>query len=249
MRELLATAAPECGNTRGPDRTPIRAVTAVAERTACSIEGCEKPEAGRRGWCEIHYYRWRVHGSADWVPPVRPSVCVVEGCGVGGKLRRGMCRKHYDRLTKYGDPLARPPASRWEWRGWSIEERFWAWVDTGGANGCWLWTGMLSTSGYGQFGKRIAAHRFAYEFAVGPIPNGLQLDHLCRVRNCVNPSHLEPVDPWENWRRGESPAAVNRRKTHCKRGHAFDEANTAWALNARGKAYRWCRACNRERKK
>jgi len=112
------------------------------------------------------------------------------------------------------------------------------------ASGCWLWTGHVTRSGYVQLklpSGRVYAHRWAYETFVGPIPDGLQLDHLCRVRHCVNPAHLEPVTPSENTRRGTSPAAWNATKTHCIRGHAFDEANTI-----RVRAGRECRSCRLE---
>ncbi|KAB2977369.1 HNH endonuclease [Streptomyces sp. SS1-1] len=91
-------------------------------------------------------------------------------------------------------------------------------------------------------GRYQMAHRVAYQEIVGPIPEGLQLDHLCRVRHCVNPAHLEPVTSRENTLRGENLVAINAAKTHCKRGHLFDAANT----------YRWrnsriCRECRRLR--
>lgn len=117
-------------------------------------------------------------------------------------------------------------------------ERFWPKVDKGGPDGCWLWTASFNPYGYGQFytGSRLGkAHRFAYELVVGPIPDGLELDHLCRNRGCVNPAHLEPVTHVENQRR--------MRKSHCFRGHAYDEANTLKLRDGK----RQCRSCNRER--
>lgn len=101
-------------------------------------------------------------------------------------------------------------------------------IDKGDGTGCWLWRGNVN-DGYGRFeprraGKRVSvrAHRWAYEHFVGPIPAGLHLDHLCRYRLCVNPSHLEPVTNEENNRRSESLSAHNLRKTACERGHAFE---------------------------
>lgn len=121
--------------------------------------------------------------------------------------------------------------------------------------GCWQWTGAINRHGYGQFlftdGSRRAAHRIVYELIVGPIPEGLQLDHLCRNRGCVNPNHLEPVTNRENTIRGVGPVLAGARqsvKTHCPAGHAYDEANTRRYRNHyTGRPARGCRACDRER--
>lgn len=88
-------------------------------------------------------------------------------------------------------------------------------------DGCWGWTGSPNGNGYGHArvdGKTYVAHRYVYQSTVGPIPEGLQLDHLCRNRMCVNPSHLEPVTHRENVLRGQGHAAINARKTHCSCG-------------------------------
>lgn len=115
-------------------------------------------------------------------------------------------------------------------------------------DGCWLWIGTITTAGYGHFkmNKRLyLAHRMIYEHLVGPIPDGLTLDHLCRVRHCVNPAHLEPVTYRENVLRGIGRSAENARKTSCPAGHEYTPENT----------YRWrnksreCRACHRERER
>lgn len=119
------------------------------------------------------------------------------------------------------------------------EERFWAKVRK--TESCWLWASTINSSGYGAFSADstdVLAHRFAYELLVGPIPAGLVLDHLCRVRHCVNPAHLEPVTVVENLRRGESFSAQNAAKTHCPAGHPYDAGNT---IVRRGR--RECRAC------
>lgn len=110
-------------------------------------------------------------------------------------------------------------------------------------DGCWLWRGARDSGGYGKFRDGhtvlVSAHRWAYEALVGPIPAGLQLDHLCRVHLCVNPDHLEPVTPGENTRRG------SRLVTHCPKGHVYDEQNTR--VNTDGA--RDCRQCDREYKR
>lgn len=124
-----------------------------------------------------------------------------------------------------------------------IKDRFWTKVKKMDG-GCWLWTGAIS-NGYGEIrrsGKRkkVLAHRWAYESLVGPVPNGLCLDHLCRVRNCVNPSHLEAVTLGENTLRGVGLSAINRNKTHCSKGHPFSKDNTRMY-----KSDRVCIACQK----
>lgn len=125
----------------------------------------------------------------------------------------------------------------------SVLERFWAKVERVESSECWLWLACQDGKGYGLFwvGRYVRAHRFAYELLVGPIPEGLQLDHLCRVRHCVNPAHLEPVTNRENVLRGEGLPAQAARKTHCPHGHPYDEANTL----GRSDGSRVCRTCNR----
>ena len=105
-------------------------------------------------------------------------------------------------------------------------------------NGCWLWLKHKNKKGYGRFrfkGIRQYTHRASYELYVGPIPKGLQIDHLCRVRACCNPTHLEPVTCAINIKRGE-----RANKTHCPQGHEYSEENTY-----RWRTYRQCRACQR----
>lgn len=127
-------------------------------------------------------------------------------------------------------------------QGWLLERCF---VNEAG---CWLWCGGRTAKGYAKGGMpgetgTYRIHRAAYQRLVGTVDRRLHLDHLCRVRHCINPAHLEPVTPAENIRRGrtgEVAAARQLAKTHCPSGHEYTEANT---LRAYGKRY--CRACRR----
>lgn len=133
----------------------------------------------------------------------------------------------------------------------NLPERFRSKVRVDQETGCWLWTAGTDGRGYGLFwhgrrgsgGKMHRAHRWAYEVLVGPIPDGLELDHLCRVRPCVNPDHLEPVTHLENVRRGilGTDQHPNRLKTHCKQGHPFSPENTRVGRDGK----RACRTCHR----
>lgn len=138
-----------------------------------------------------------------------------------------------------------------------LVERFWQKVDKNGPaptcrpelGPCWLWLAALNGGGYGQFwidGQiRRYVHRISWELEHGPSPEGMDLDHRCRVRRCVNPAHLEPVTHAENVRRGDSPAMSRARqlaKTHCPRGHSYSGDN----LYVKSKGWRNCRTCHRE---
>lgn len=110
-------------------------------------------------------------------------------------------------------------------------------------SGCWLWLGYGTANGYGSLridGKHVLAHRAAYELYKGPIPAGLDLDHLCRVRCCVNPDHLEPVTRSVNLRRGIEARG-------CKNGHAFSADGFAMIRRADGRFERRCKLCHRKR--
>lgn len=147
---------------------------------------------------------------------------------------RGLCAMCDYRLTTGCTPRRLP-----------VEEAFWRHVAVAGEAECWLWTGPVDR-GYGAFhhdGRKMRAHRWGYEHLVGPIPEGLVLDHVkargCSSTLCVNPAHLEPVTDAVNVLRGEGITATNARKTHCKSGHEFTPENTI-----QNKAsHRVCRAC------
>lgn len=111
--------------------------------------------------------------------------CSIDGCNASA-VTRGWCDRHYSAWKRTGDPLG--------WRD-NVQRRFWERVDKK-RSGCWVWTGHVAGGDYGQIkvnGVSVMVHRYAYELLVGPIPDGLQIDHLCRNRRCVNPKHLEPV--------------------------------------------------------
>lgn len=132
--------------------------------------------------------------------------------------------------------------------------RFWSKVEPGrGDEECWPWESATNRGGYGivslggrQGGMRLA-HRVAYELEVGAIPEGLELDHLCRNVLCVNPFHLEPVTHVENILRGAGVAAQHAARTHCPKGHAYDERNTWIQIRRNGQRCRVCKTCARER--
>ena len=162
--------------------------------------------------------------------------CSIEGCS-NVMRTRGWCSTHYGRWRRHGDPMtvlqdARPAEERWEglmlpWRG-----------------GCRLWLGTVEKeSGYGYIsvhGRTTQAHRFVWEQVTGQkIPDGLVIDHVCRVRRCVNPYHLEVVTQKENVARGQLNW-FRMALTHCSRGHEYSRGNTRWEGNRRH-----CKECDR----
>lgn len=120
------------------------------------------------------------------------------------------------------------------------------WIDRTPYTTCWGWRGRHNPDGYALVGKAgYVVHRLTYAAVRGPIPEGCELDHLCRIRGCVNPAHLEPVSGVENVLRGRGHPALNKRKTHCKRGHPFDKTNT----HVDSQGARQCIICTRKRRR
>lgn len=149
--------------------------------------------------------------------------CTMTGC-TRPLIARGLCPTHYKRWQVHGDPAFKlPPSPPPRAKAKPVAERISRSVVVD-ENGCWIWQKHLGRHGYGHLvvgGKSWLAHRASYTAGKGEIAAGLTLDHLCRVRACVNPAHLEPVSAAENTLRGEGPSARNARKTHCVNGHPF----------------------------
>lgn len=123
--------------------------------------------------------------------------------------------------------------------------RFWSKVGVGASDECWLWQAHTDRDGYGTFSlndRKVRAHKVSYELIKGAVPKGLELDHLCRIPQCVYPEHLEPVTHRENVLRGVSPNAKSAQVTHCPKGHLYDMLNTR--IDPKGG--RNCRQCGRD---
>lgn len=168
--------------------------------------------------------------------------CEIDDCSNPAHTR-GLCPKHYQRLARHGDPL-------YEARivGDPVR-RYWSYVNK--TDTCWLWVGPL-TRGYGVFSvgtTNYLAHRVAYFRGIPPKGKSgtIDIDHLCRVTNCVNPAHLEEVPHGENVRRGRAGEVARARAaaiTHCPRGHAYEGENL---IVSQGK--RKCRECSNARRR
>lgn len=178
----------------------------------CDFEGCDRKHLAR-GWCAKHYRRWRHHGSPERQRQIYER-CRVDECDREDINGHGLCEKHYRRWYRTGDP---------EDHGSRIvgddEARFWSYVDQDGPvpeyapelGPCWVWQSCLSPDGYAvmtiQGDQSNYVSRWSYQLHGGTIPEGYEIDHLCRVRHCVNPDHLEPVTHAENLRRAREAQA------------------------------------------
>lgn len=175
----------------------------------CEIDGCNSVVVCR-GWCNGHYHRWQRWDDPLGGGPPRGQtniglICRLDECSNPAHIKQ-LCNAHYLRLNRHGTTDCKIIYAIG-----TVEERFLAHVDRCEDYNCWPWIGAINGKhGYGQFnigqGKRVTAHRFAYETFVGPIPEKHDIDHVwdngCRMRNCVNwVGHLEPVTRGENMRR------------------------------------------------
>jgi hypothetical protein len=204
----------------------------MAQRT-CLVEGCDRPYHTRRV-CFAHYVQARSEGRlASFTVD-----CSIDQCDLP-RHAQGLCRSHYMKEWRLGNDLYRPLAP--------VEDRFWTYVHIIHPFGCWWWTGATANRGYSSFryeGRSQPAHRVAWKLLVGPIPDGMELDHRCRNVLCVNPDHMRVVTHKVNSLAGYAPPAMNARKTHCIRGHEFTPENTGKTRNGRR-----CPTCHRERER
>lgn len=201
-------------------------------KRTCTMPDCDRKHYCR-GMCRRHHARW----AREITKAAIGRPCAIDGCESAGTAGHGYCEKHYRRYQRHGSPHA---TSRIV--GDDVA-RFWSYVDKSGPGGCWTWTGGKSPDGYGILHiNNTTAYmpRFAYELMVAPIPDGLEPDHLCRNRACVNPAHLEPVTHRVNLLRGNAPSARNARKTRCIRGHEFTPENTYVTPSTGGRSCREC---------
>lgn len=146
-----------------------------------------------------------------------PKICSIPECGKPSR-KRSWCNSHYMNWFRHGDPTVAAKIP-------TIEEQFWARVQK--AETCWLWTGVINDGGYGIFsvnGKRTRAHRFSWELANSEIPEGMQVDHRCRNRECVNPAHLRVVTNKQNAEHVEGWAHSSNKF----RGVTFDRRRNVW---------------------
>lgn len=175
------------------------------------------------------------------------ATCSVDGCDKP-HASHGFCNLHAKRWVAHGDPLKVMQIRL------DDTARFWSKVDKDGPlptwapflGPCWLWTTAVDKDGYGKHfvkGKTVTSHRYSYESATGSPLGSAVIDHLCRVRRCIRPDHLEPVTHRENLMRGLTLAAANVAKTHCPQGHEYTPENTYLVLTG-GRA---CRTCMRDK--
>jgi hypothetical protein len=163
--------------------------------------------------------------------------CTVDGCPENYSAK-GYCKSHYNRWYRYGDPIKEHSTSGGVDDSiglWGLRNRFLDQVAFEPMSGCWLWVGHINADGYGSIRVQkvlYQVHRYAYTILVGEVPEGLELDHTCQVRCCVNPAHLKPVTSAENKR------LAGVRRKYCPNGHEYTVDNTSYTGG-----YRRCKLC------
>lgn len=228
-------------------------IRASAKDKPCAVDGCESGGYKTRGYCKRHYARLLRTGEVGAVEKQHAvsyagMECAVDDCSEVPRSL-GFCAAHYKRFRRWGDPLGSRPVT-------DVAERFWGKVNKfgpvpahrPGLGPCWIWTAGGISKGYGSFDvskvKKVLAHRWAYQQVYGSITEGLVIDHLCRNRRCVNPSHLEEVTNEENLRRGAGYGLQNGMRDHCIHGHQYTPENSYYSPK-RGEIR--CRQCAKER--
>ena len=236
----------------------------------CSVPSCPRP-ISCRGLCVSHYSRWKRHGDPLADVPLghyapRESICAIPTC-TRSVYRRNLCHSHAERLRKHGNVDADRPIRA---HNRPIDERFWDYVDqTGGPDACWPWLAYKNPDGYGIFGLQgtqlIGAHRLVFLLTQGPIPQGKLIGHTCHIdlcrslpppcshHACCNPKHIQAMSRRDMLLHKHSQAGLQtaaqihaqnvRARTHCKKGHAFDSANTIKEKDGT----RRCKACQSHR--
>lgn len=206
----------------------------------CTVEGCERPYRCK-GMCDLHYGRMRSTGSTDLLPreprPRKsPSGCSFEGCSRRAHAR-SYCNGHY-RQWKCGIPLHELASAN---RGLTTVQRIDAYSATEGD--CQVWTGYRDALGYGRItltedgGKRTRlVHRLNFTIRVGPIPRGMDIDHMCHNPSCIKPSHLQVVDRRRN---AENRAGAQRNSRSGVRGVTWHRYTNSWRaqVHSNGKYY------------
>jgi hypothetical protein len=209
----------------------------------CTVEGCERWSKSKIGLCNLHYKKWKRYGDPLSTHQIRKTmlskICKADGCDRLPVSKIGYCSMHYYRWKQWGDPSTVKIIKDDRTRLWShINKNSGLFAIINGITSeCWLWTGLLSDQGYGLHsvsGVRRKAHRWIYERINGPIPKGLEPDHLCHHRSCVRPDHMEPVTHAENCRRAIRPVVM-----FCPKGHLYSDENTFHRSDGR----RECRTC------
>ena len=210
-----------------------------ARISACPIEGCGRVQT-IRGFCFRHYRKSLRRGEIQVLSDAPNSQCIA--CG-----HRWFARvANPPQCPSCGTKCWSHPSRQHEQLPFMEQaSRFLSRVERDNQTGCWIWVGSQSTTGYGRFYSKGYAHRWVYEATRGVIPTGFEIDHLCRTRLCVNPTHLEAVTHQVNVLRGDAESARLHLLGKCKRGHLMTPTNTRHRKDAPNK--RICISCEQLR--